>query len=117
VSLIWMARWLVVTGRGRLARPAELALHLLSAVGVYLGRVVRLNSWDAFTDPVQVLTEALDVLEERRTLVFIAAFAVVLWVLYEAVRFVTVAVFEKWQRRSPDYQWSRHHHRHHHHHG
>jgi uncharacterized membrane protein len=34
---------------------AELALQFLCAVGVYLGRVVRLNSWQVFTRPRQML--------------------------------------------------------------
>lgn len=44
------ARWSV-----RRALAIEVGLHLLCAVGVYLGRVVRLNSWQVFTRPQQVL--------------------------------------------------------------
>ncbi|MBI2704105.1 MAG: DUF1361 domain-containing protein [Actinobacteria bacterium] len=48
----------------KVERPAwrwwkiELALQLLCAVGIYLGRVVRLNSWQVFTRPRQVLASA-----------------------------------------------------------
>lgn len=36
----------------------EIGLHALSAVGVYLGRVPRLNSWDLVTRPADVMTTA-----------------------------------------------------------
>lgn len=35
--------------------PIETGLHLACAVGIYLGRVVRLNSWQVFTRPRSVL--------------------------------------------------------------
>jgi uncharacterized membrane protein len=38
--------------------PIELALQAMCAVGVYLGRVVRLNSWQVFTRPREVLSSA-----------------------------------------------------------
>jgi uncharacterized membrane protein len=38
--------------------PIELGLQALCAVGVYLGRVVRLNSWQVFTRPRTVLASA-----------------------------------------------------------
>lgn len=41
--------------------PIEGALHLLCAVGIYLGRVVRLNSWEVFTRPHAVLAVVDDV--------------------------------------------------------
>lgn len=48
----------------RAERPAwhwwkiETCLQLLCAVGIYLGRVLRLNSWQVFTRPRQVLASA-----------------------------------------------------------
>jgi uncharacterized membrane protein len=42
-------------GLGRRWPILETALHALCAVGIYLGRVVRLNSWTVFTRPQSVL--------------------------------------------------------------
>jgi uncharacterized membrane protein len=39
----------------RAALGVELGAHLLCAIGVYLGRVIRLNSWEVFTEPRRVL--------------------------------------------------------------
>ena len=33
---------------------------LLSSFGIYLGRILRLNSWDLFTHPMEVLREIID---------------------------------------------------------
>jgi uncharacterized membrane protein len=41
--------------------PIEGALHLACAVGIYLGRVMRLNSWEVFTRPHAVLAAIDDV--------------------------------------------------------
>jgi uncharacterized membrane protein len=41
--------------------PVEGVLHLACAVGIYLGRVMRLNSWEVFTRPHAVLAAVDDV--------------------------------------------------------
>jgi uncharacterized membrane protein len=75
--------------------PIELSLQLLCAIGIYLGRVVRLNSWQVFTRPRQVLG-AVDWLVGLFPIAMIAATFVALVagtlltraVLYSVVRFV-----------------------------
>jgi len=41
----------------RLANIAIIASLLLSSLGFYMGRILRFNSWDAFTHPLKVLEE------------------------------------------------------------
>jgi uncharacterized membrane protein len=45
-----------INGLGRSWPLIEVGLHALCAVGIYLGRVVRLNSWHVFTRPRAVFT-------------------------------------------------------------
>ena len=71
--------WRYVAARSGVGRAAtvEVALHLLCAIGVYLGRVVRLNSWQVFTRPRSVLG-AFDDLMGAFPIALILATAVVL---------------------------------------
>ena len=54
----------------------ELTLHASSAVGVYLGRVVRLNSWSIVTDPRSVTQSLLGLLNSYTIVAILIAFGV-----------------------------------------
>jgi uncharacterized membrane protein len=64
LSLRLARRSVVAHGRARWWLPIEVALHALCAVGMYLGRFVRLNSWDAVVAPSSV-TNTIDDLARR----------------------------------------------------
>ncbi|MCC6728352.1 MAG: DUF1361 domain-containing protein [Chthonomonadales bacterium] len=57
----------------------------LVSFGVYLGLIVRLNSWDLVTRPEYVWQVTVDSLASTRILAAVGAFALILWGLYEAV--------------------------------
>ncbi len=69
----------------------EAALHLLSAVGVFFGRVVRLNSWQVFTRPQEVLG-ALDWLIGPVPVLLVLITAVVLATLSAASRLLAAGL-------------------------
>ncbi len=62
---------------------------LLSAYGIYLGRFLRFNSWDAFTDPTPLLSEMaahlMNPFEHPRTLAVTVLFGIALTLGYVAL--------------------------------
>ncbi len=75
-----------VLGRG-CAWPALLAppFFLAVSLGVYLGLVVRLNSWDLATRPSLVLEVTADAVANGTLLALIVGFGGFLWMVYQAV--------------------------------
>lgn len=86
-------------GLSRLRGLVVVGLHGLCAVGIVLGRVARLNSWEPFTEPVGSLERSLATLGWRLAPLAVVVVAVVLAVGHA----VTVAVAGsawRWLRRS-----------------
>ena len=76
-------RWLWSTGR-RSVRYAPF-LFLLVSLGVYLGLIVRANTWDLLLRPMRVVEAALEAIAHPIILAAVGVFALFLWALYEAV--------------------------------
>ncbi|PYI56505.1 DUF1361 domain-containing protein [Paenibacillus flagellatus] len=60
----------------------------LGAVGVYLGRVLRWNSWDLVLHPLDVLADSAELLRKAEAVEFIAAFGLFQAALYAVFCFV-----------------------------
>jgi uncharacterized membrane protein len=81
----------------------ELVVHAVSAVGVLIGRVARLNSWDAVVHPRNTVWTSLATLSHPRSLLVVALFAFVLFVacrLLSLVLAVATHVGPSWARSS-----------------
>lgn len=76
----------------RFVLPAELIIHALSAVGIYLGRFIRFNSWDLVTRPDEVLLITLDQLTSRRPVLVMAVTFVILTVVYWILKQITIGL-------------------------
>jgi uncharacterized membrane protein len=60
-------------------------LFVLISLGVYLGLIVRLNSWDIWVRPGIVWVSILDAVNHPKLFSTILAFGMLLWGCYEAV--------------------------------
>ncbi len=92
VSLINQGYYLKKQGVPQFILPAELLMHALSAVGIYLGRFIRFNSWDLVTEPSSVLMTTVNALTTTRPLAVIIITFVILTVFYWLMKQVTLGL-------------------------
>ena len=71
----------------------ELSAHALSAVGIFLGRFLRFNSWDFITQPDALATSLVDDLAGKRPVVIIAVTFAVVAGLYWVMKRVSLGIF------------------------
>ena len=92
VSLINQGHYLKRQRAERFIVWAELITHGLCAIGVYLGRFQRFNSWDLVTDPGNVLLTTANELTAKRPLLVIVITFVVITVFYWVIKQVTLGL-------------------------
>lgn len=77
VSLVWVDGWLRAIGRSRWVNLTEQGLHGLSAIGIYLGRFWRFNTWDLVTQPNTLLDRVTnDLVAHRPVLVILLTWGI-----------------------------------------
>lgn len=92
LSIVNLAHYLKKKGSEAFILPTELLIHALSAIGIYLGRFIRLNSWDLATDPTSVLVTTLNALTTKRPAAVIFMTFVILTMLYWAMKQLTLGI-------------------------
>ena len=96
LSIRPVEQWLKAAGRSILV-VAPL-LFFVTSLGVYLGLVQRLNSWDLWNRPRYVWLITTHALVEPKLLGSIIVFALILWFLYEAVDLWVDGVLDRLKR-------------------
>lgn len=71
---------------------SELITHALCAVGIYIGRFQRFNSWDLVTDPDNVLLTTINELASKRPVLVMFITFVVLTVIYWVMKQITLGL-------------------------
>lgn len=100
ISLINLGYYLQREGVGRFVIWAELITHALCAIGIYLGRFPRLNSWDFVTQPDAVARTVMDNLTSKRPVLVMVITFVILTVLYWIMKQVTLGFILRMRQRA-----------------
>lgn len=93
LSLINLGYYLNRLGRSKWVLGVELLTHALCAVGIYLGRFLRFNSWDFITQPDALATSVVEDVLGKRPLVIMAITFVVVAGLYWILKRVSLGIF------------------------
>jgi uncharacterized membrane protein len=93
ISLINQGNYLKRQRVGKFVLWSELAAHALCAIGIYLGRFIRFNSWDLVIDPRDVLTTTVNTLTSKQPVLIIGVTFVVLTVFYWLMKQLTLGIY------------------------
>ncbi|WP_017715902.1 DUF1361 domain-containing protein [Kamptonema formosum] len=92
LSLIYLGDYLKRHGSEKFIVWVELIVHGLSAIGIYLGRFQRFNSWHIITQPDTLVMSVFNDLTGKRPALVMAVTFVVIAVLYWLMKKITLAV-------------------------
>lgn len=99
LSLMWFGDYLRWLGKRWMVVPMELTLNFAAALGIYLGRFQRFNSWDV-AEPKKLALETIHDLTRKYPLEIIAVTFAILTALYYIFKLIDRAVIETWFRRA-----------------
>lgn len=92
LSLINLGHYLNRQGLSKWVVWVELLIHGLSAIGIYLGRFLRFNSWDLITQFDTIAGSVVDDIARKRPIIVIAITFVIITGLYWLAKQVTLAL-------------------------
>ncbi|HEY9768142.1 MAG TPA: DUF1361 domain-containing protein [Coleofasciculaceae cyanobacterium] len=92
ISLINQSRYLKQQGAKKFILASELITHALSAIGIYLGRFRRFNSWDLVTQPNIVFTSTINDLTTQKPLLVIVITFIILTIFYWVMKQITLGI-------------------------
>lgn len=92
LSLINLGEYLKRQGWGKFVLWVELTLHFLSAIGIYLGRFLRFNSWDIITELDNLANSIVDDLAGKWPLLVMFVTFVVIAGLYWIMKQVSLGI-------------------------
>ncbi|MCT7952111.1 DUF1361 domain-containing protein [Ancylothrix sp. C2] len=95
LSLINLGEYLKKQGWQKFIVSAEIILHALTAIGIYLGRFIRFNSWDIVTNPDDLVVTITDDLVGKRPLLVMIVTFVIIAGLYWLMKLVTLGIIER----------------------
>lgn len=105
ISLLNQGHYLKRIGLEKYITGSEIATHALCALGVYMGRFRRFNSWDLVSDPANVLLITLDDLTSKRPAIVIVISFIGLTVLYWIAKQITLGLVLRFRQMQAKQEW------------
>ncbi len=90
VSVINQSYYLEKQGAKKFIITSELITHALCAIGIFLGRFRRFNSWDLVTKPDILFVSTISDLTAKKPLLVIAITFIILIILYWLTKQITL---------------------------
>lgn len=106
ISLLNQGHYLKRIGLEKYINRSEIMTHALCALGVYMGRFRRFNSWDLVNDPANVLLITLDDLTSKRPAIVIVISFIGLTVLYWIAKQITLGLVLRFRETQAKREWS-----------
>lgn len=95
LSVMSLGYYLKQQGLGRFILATEIIIHALSAIGIYLGRFIRFNTWDILTNPDALVSTVMNELIGKRPVVVMAATFAVIACLYWVTKQVNLGISQR----------------------
>ena len=92
ISLINQGHYLKQQGARKFIFTSEIITHALCAIGIFLGRFRRFNSWDLVTKPDILLTATISDLTAKKPLLVIFITFIILTILYWLTKQITLGL-------------------------
>ncbi|MEG5036865.1 DUF1361 domain-containing protein [Microcoleus sp. AT3-D2] len=95
LSVMNLGYYLKQQGLSRFILVTEITIHALSAIGIYLGRFIRFNTWDILTNPDALVNTIMNDLIGKRPVLVMAVTFVVIAVLYWVMKQVFLGISQR----------------------
>ncbi|WNZ46368.1 DUF1361 domain-containing protein [Leptolyngbya boryana CZ1] len=99
MSLMNAGYYLKQRGLRHYVFPMELTLHALSAIGIFLGRFLRFNSWNILTHWNDVAASLVEDVFDRQPMITIVITFIILTLLYALAKPLHFAMSHYWKFR------------------
>jgi len=95
LSVMNLGYYLKQQGWSKFILATEITIHALSAIGIYLGRFIRFNTWDIVTNPDALVNSVMNDLIGKRPVLVMAVTFVVIAVLYWVMKQVFLGISQR----------------------
>jgi uncharacterized membrane protein len=97
LSLMRMTEYLQKNQWGKYINIVEIFTHLLMAIGIYIGRFQRFNSWDILAQPDVLMEDMINNLIGKQPILVILVTTVILAVMYAVFKILTLGILKLYQ--------------------